>query len=123
MRMSKMSVNIGFTVPPSMADEFEQLAREERSTKSELFRRMFRVYQTYRNPIKQRADAPETWMERLILEAQEEERRAPMQAGEFMAGIEKAQRYGEQRAKALGIESEEELNKILYAERKAASRP
>lgn len=121
--MSKVSKNIGFTVPPEMADELERFAREDRSTKSEFFRHMFRVYKTYRNTVRQRTDNTAGWVERLILEAQEEERRDPMPAGEFMTRIEKAQRYGERRAKALGIESEEQLNETLYAERKAARRP
>jgi metal-responsive CopG/Arc/MetJ family transcriptional regulator len=53
MGMAKTTVNIGFTVPPSMAEEFERLAREEQSTKSELFRRMFRLYQSYREQSEQ----------------------------------------------------------------------
>lgn len=118
--MSRISKNIGVTVPPAMADEFEQMAREEQSTKSEMFRRMLRFYQAYRNPIKQRTDNTEGWVERLILEAQEEERQNPMSAKEFAAEIEKAQRYGAERSKALGIQSEEELNEMLYAERKTS---
>ena len=51
--MAKTTVNIGFTVPPGMAEAFERLAREEQSTKSELFRRMFRLYQSYRGQAEQ----------------------------------------------------------------------
>lgn len=39
---------IGFSVPPSTAREYEHMAEKERRTKSELFREMFRMYQTYR---------------------------------------------------------------------------
>ena len=49
MNMARVnSKNIAFTVPPVMAEEFERLAEEEQSTKSELFRRMFRFYQASR---------------------------------------------------------------------------
>jgi hypothetical protein len=39
--MARASRNLGFTVPPRMTEEFERVAEEEGSTKSELFRRMF----------------------------------------------------------------------------------
>jgi metal-responsive CopG/Arc/MetJ family transcriptional regulator len=48
MTMSRVTKIMGFSVPPSMAEEFESIAREERRTKSELFREMLRLYQTYR---------------------------------------------------------------------------
>jgi metal-responsive CopG/Arc/MetJ family transcriptional regulator len=56
-----------------MAEELEQMAKEEQRTKSELFRAMFRVYRTYR---KQIAQAEE---ERLteIVQASRSEAREP----------------------------------------------
>jgi len=120
MTMARISKNLGFTVPPRMAEEFERVAVEEGSTKSELFRRMFRLYQSYRTPIKKRFEVTDEWVERLILEAQEEERRNPISAEEFAASIKSAQQYGAERLKALGITSEEQLDEILYAERKAS---
>ncbi len=51
--MSRTTTNIGFTVPPGMAEEFARLSREEQSTKSELFRRMFRLYQRYQEQAEQ----------------------------------------------------------------------
>jgi metal-responsive CopG/Arc/MetJ family transcriptional regulator len=48
MSMSRTTKVLAISVPPAMADEFEQLAREEQSTKSELFRVMLRVYRSYR---------------------------------------------------------------------------
>lgn len=120
MGMSRVSKNLGFTVPPRMAEEFEQVAVEEGSTKSELFRRMFRLYQTYRKPLKQQGDFTEAWMERLILEAQEEERRNPMSTEAFTAETERLMRYGAERSRALGIQSEEDLNELLYADRQTS---
>jgi metal-responsive CopG/Arc/MetJ family transcriptional regulator len=114
--MARISKNLGFTVPPRMAEEFEQVATEEGSTKSELFRRMFRLYQSYRTPLKNRAKAPDVWVERLILEAQAEERRKPLTTREFEVEMERAKRYGAKRAKTLGMTSEKELNDVLYAE-------
>lgn len=51
--MARTTKVVGFTVPSSMAEELEQMAREEQRTKSELFRAMFRVYRTYRKQIAQ----------------------------------------------------------------------
>ena len=115
--MARTSRNLRFTVPPRMADEFERVAEEEGSTKSELFRRMFRLYQTYRAPLVNRTQAPDAWVERLILEAQEAERRGPLNAKEYSAEMERSQIYGAQRAKALGINSEKELENMLYGKR------
>lgn len=120
MSMSRVSKNLGFTVPPRMAEEFEQVAVEEGSTKSELFRRMFRLYQSYRKPLKQQGSATEAWVERLILEAQAEERRNPMSAEELTAETERLMRYGAERSRALGIQSEEALNELLYADRQTS---
>lgn len=115
--MARISKNLGFTVSPAMADKFEQVAKREQSTKSELFRRMFRLYLSYVEPIQERSDTPDAWAERLILEAQEQDRQNPISGQAFLAEIEQAQRYGAKRSKALGITSEEALNAILYEER------
>jgi hypothetical protein len=109
--MARTSRNLGFTVPPRMAEEFERVAEEEGSTKSELFRRMFRLYQSYRTPLGEQA--PESWVERLIREAQDTERRAPLSAQEYGAALQRAQRYGSRRAKALGLTSETDLDRVL----------
>ena len=37
-----------FSVPPTVAKEMETLAKQERRTKSDLFRDMLRVYRRYR---------------------------------------------------------------------------
>jgi hypothetical protein len=117
MSMARISKNLGFTVPPAMVEEFEQTAREERSTKSELFRRMFRLYQSYRTPFRERRGDSAMWAERLIAEAQEEERRSPLSDEAFRTGIEQAVRYGAERAQAVGVTSEEDVNDIVYEER------
>lgn len=117
--MSRISKNIGVTVPPAMADEFERVARREHSTKSELFRRMFRLYLTYQGPPARSGAAPETWIERAILEAAEEKKANPMAPEELRTLDEELTRYGATRAEAMGIdvENEEEINDLIYAER------
>ncbi len=57
----------------------------------------------------------------LIQEAQEEERRNPMSAEAFKAESERLARYGQERLKAVGMDTmtEEEFDEMLYAERKA----
>jgi metal-responsive CopG/Arc/MetJ family transcriptional regulator len=46
--MSRTTKTLGFSMPAAMVEEFETLCEEERRTKSELFRAMFRVYKYYR---------------------------------------------------------------------------
>jgi hypothetical protein len=46
--MARIARTIGFSVPPSVAEEVERLAAEEGRTKSELFREMVRVYRAHR---------------------------------------------------------------------------
>jgi metal-responsive CopG/Arc/MetJ family transcriptional regulator len=120
MSMSRITKIIGFSVPPVLADEVEQIAREEKRTKSELFREMLRVYRSYRKKQPEPA-IDEAWAMQVIREAQEEERRSPLSDAEFMATIKRAQQYGAERLKALGMDkmTEEEFNEMLYAERKA----
>ena len=57
MTKTRTTKILGFSVPPSMAEEFEALRIEEARTKSELFRAMFRVYKYYRK--QGHADLPE----------------------------------------------------------------
>jgi len=117
--MTRLTKIIGFSVPPVLADEVEQIAQEEKRTKSELFREMLRVYRSYRKRQPEPA-IDDVWVMQVINEAQEEERSNPMSVEEFAASIKRAQQYGAERSKALGITSEEELNEMLYAERKAS---
>ncbi len=117
MSVARVSRNLGFTVPPGMAEEFERLAREEGSTKSELFRRMFRLYQSYRTPPKSRGGTAVAWVERLLAEAQTEERQSPLSDEAFEEGMERAMRYGAERANVIEISSPEDVNDIVYEER------
>ena len=118
MNTTRVSKNIGFTVPPRMAVDFDRLAIEEGSTKSELFRRMFRLYQSYRTPFEERgATRSASWAERLLAEAASEERRSPLTDEAFRDGIERATRYGVKRAESIGVSSEQKMNDIVYEER------
>ena len=121
MIMTRISKNIAFTVPPTMAEEFEQLASEEQSTKSELFRRIFRFYLASRKAPKKQLGNSETnfdvWIEQVIFDAIEEKKTNPM-SDEALCGLdEKLLNYGAERAQALGITSEEQINDIVYEER------
>ncbi len=87
-----------------MAEEFDRVASEEGSTKSELFRRMFRLYQSYRTP-RQSAD-PGAWAERLIMEAKQAEETKPLTPTEYRTELMRATQYGAERAAALGLTEE-----------------
>ena len=107
--------HVGFTVPPPMEEELEQMAKEEHRTKSELFREMVRVYRSYRK----RHPEPEIdqeWVMQVIREAQEEEKRNPMTDEEAMAISEELMRYGAQQAKKMGI-TLEDVDRIIHEER------
>jgi metal-responsive CopG/Arc/MetJ family transcriptional regulator len=107
--------HVGFTVPPPMEEELEQMAKEEHRTKSELFREMVRVYRSYRK----RHPEPEIdqeWVMQVLREAQEEEKRNPMTDEEAMAISEELMRYGAQQAKKMGI-TLEDVDRIIHEER------
>jgi len=112
--MGRSTRAIGFSVPPALAEEVEQVAHEERRTKSELFREMFRVYQLYR---KQREQEEERWVMDLIREAQEEQEQHPMTAEALVGGLQEIGRYGAQRAKKLGIKPRD-IDRIIDESRK-----
>ena len=118
MSTTQTMKNVGFTVPPAMADEIEQMAKKEHRTKSEFFRRMFTLYRTYR---KQLEEAEEEQFERMVdgviaeaLKAQEEGRPL-MTDEEFTAESKRLMEYGANQAKKLGInvEDDEEINRII----------
>lgn len=71
--MSRTTKVLGFSVPPSMLEEVEQMAREEHRTKSELFREMLRVYRVYRKRY------PEPYIDpaRVMHNTQKEEQGSP----------------------------------------------
>ena len=115
--MARTTKILGFSVPSSMVDEVEQIAREERRTKSELFRRMFGVYKTYRKQLEQ---AEEERFQRMIDEAIEEglrEKENPtMSEEEYDTLEEELLRYGERQAKKMGI-TREDVDRIIREER------
>jgi len=111
--MARVTKTIGFSVPPPVRKEVEQMAKEERRTKSELFREMVRVYKRYRT---QREQDEEAWVSKLIQEAQEEERLRPLTPEELRKEDARLARYGEQQAKKLGIKPKD-LTRVIHEHR------
>ena len=72
--MSKTAQTLGFSVPPAMVKEVETMARQERRTKSELFREMVRVYRRYRD---ERDRDELRWVNNIIAEAKAQQERIP----------------------------------------------
>jgi metal-responsive CopG/Arc/MetJ family transcriptional regulator len=115
MATTQTMKHVGFTVPPPMEEELEQMAKEEHRTKSELFREMVRVYRSYRK----RHPEPEIddeWVMQVLREAQEEEKRNPMTDEEFMEESRKLAEYGARQAKKLGIDvdDDEVINRMIH---------
>src|SRR5207253_3088330 len=113
MPMGRTTKIIGFSVPPTLVREVERLAKEERRTKSELFREMLRVYDRYR---KQRERDEERWVMQVIREAQEEERTNPMTTEQLLAEEKRLARYGARQAKKLGIK-QKDIDRIIHESR------
>jgi metal-responsive CopG/Arc/MetJ family transcriptional regulator len=110
--------NVGFTVPPAMAEEIDRMAHEEHRTKSELFREMMRVYRMYH---KQLEKAEEEQFQRMIdgviaeaLKAQEEGR-SLMTDEEAEKMEQELMRYGAEQGRKTGInvEDDEEINRMI----------
>ncbi len=53
-------------------------------------------------------------VERLILEAREAERVSPLSAEAFAQEMDTLRQYGAERARALGIASEDDVDRIVY---------
>lgn len=70
MSVTRMTRMVGFSIPPTMAEEFERMAEEEQRTKSELFREMFRVYRNYRLQQRQEGTGPDRPKTPAVEEAQ-----------------------------------------------------
>jgi hypothetical protein len=112
--MGRITKVIGFSVPPALADEVEQVAKAERRTKSELFREMFRVYQVYR---KQREQEEERWVMDLIREAQEEQDKNPMSPEDLVKELKDLAHDVSLQAKKRGIKPKD-VNQIIDESRK-----
>jgi metal-responsive CopG/Arc/MetJ family transcriptional regulator len=113
MLMGRTAKVIGFSVPPVLVQEVEQMAKEKQRSKSELFREMVRVYKRYRQ---QKAQEEDRWVMSLILEAQEEQTKNPMTQDELIKEDQRLTRYGEQQAKKTGLKPKD-INHEIHAYR------
>ena len=107
--MSRTTKVLGFSVPPEVAQAFEEMAQCEHRTKSELFREMFRLYQHYRT---RQTEYDDAWVMQMIHEAKE----GPMTEAELLKEGQALAHYGARRAKALGYTSldEESIERIIH---------
>jgi hypothetical protein len=113
--MSRTTRVLGFSVPPTVVEEVEQTARQERRTKSELFREMWRVYRRYRL-LRDRDE--DRWVMTLIEEAKAEQARNPVTRDELLAEDQRLIRYGVQQAKRVGIKPKD-TDRLIHEHRKA----
>src|SRR5258708_32910865 len=108
--MSRTTQILAFSVPPAVAREIEILAKQERRTKSDLFREMVRVYERYRA---QRELDEKRWVEKLIVEVTAEQAKHPMSVEEMHKESDRIARYGERQAKKLGIKPKD-VNRLAH---------
>lgn len=104
---------IGFSVPPALARDVESLAKEERRTKSELFREMVRVYRRYRV---HRDRDEERWVANLVEQVKAEERQRPTPAGELIREDDELLAYGARQARKLAIKPKD-IDALVHAHR------
>ena len=107
---------LGFSVPPAVVKEVATLAKQERRTKSELFREMVRVYRRYRT---HRDRDEDRWVQGIIEEAKAEQERNPMSVEDILKDSERLSRYGARRAKKLGIKTDmNSITRLIHERRK-----
>jgi metal-responsive CopG/Arc/MetJ family transcriptional regulator len=116
MNVSRTSKILGFSVPPTVVKEVETLAKEERRTKSELFREMVRVYRRYRQ---QRQLDDERVIMALIAETKAEEAKNPTSVEQLVSESERLSGYGAAQAKKLNVKAGD-TNRIIHERRKAS---
>ncbi len=113
--MSRTTHTLGFSVPPALAKEVSSLAKEERRTKSELFREMLRVYRRYRAD---RDREEECWVMRIVEEAKAEQAKNPLSVEDILSESERISRYGASQARKLGIKPKD-VNRIVHEYRQS----
>ncbi len=119
--MSRTTKTLGFSVPPAVAREVETLAKQERRTKSELFREMVRVYRRFRD---QRDRDEARWIANLIEDASSEQANTPVTTDEILSASERLARAGAKRASQLGIETgPRNINHLVHERRKNRRSP
>jgi hypothetical protein len=112
--------NVGFTVPPAMAEEIDRMAHEEHRTKSEFFRRMFTLYRTYREQLEQAEEEQfERMIDEAIAEGLREKEHPTMTTEEILRESKSLAEYGARQAQKLGIDvdDDEVINRIVHEER------
>ena len=118
--MSRTTQIIGFSVPATLVQQLEALAKEECRTKSELFREMFRVYTRYRR-IRDRDE--ERWILNVIEEGKREQSGKAMSRDEMLKESERLSTYGEQQAKRRGLKAGMNSVSRIIHERRRARKP
>ena len=111
--------HVGFTIPPPMEEELEQMAKEEHRTKSEMFREMVRFYRTYRKRFERVEDERfERMIDEIIAEAikAQEEGRSLMTEKEAERAERGLFRYGAEQAKKMEIKLED-VDRIIREHR------
>jgi metal-responsive CopG/Arc/MetJ family transcriptional regulator len=108
--MSRTTKIMGFSVPPTVVKEVEMPAKQERRTKSELFREMVRVYRRYRD---QRDRDENRWIMGIIEEAKAEQERNPMSTEDMLKESDRLSRHGARQAQKLGIKPQD-IDRIVH---------
>ncbi len=111
---------IGFSVPPAIADQIEDIARRENRTKSELFREMFRVWEERKQTEREREF--EYRLTKALVEAEAEKTRSPRPEDPLLVESLELAGYGQQQAEKLGL-TEHKIDRIVYEERQQARQP
>lgn len=101
---------MGFSVAPAIVREVETFAKQERRTKSELFREMVRVYRRYRE---QRDRDEERWIAGVVTEAKADREKNPLSVESMLKESGRLSRYGARQARKLGVKPED-IDRIVH---------
>jgi hypothetical protein len=113
--MPRQTETINFSVSPVMLREVERIARAERRPGKSVFRDMVNAYKARRQPS---AAMVEPWVEEVIREAKEEQKKQPLSTDDLAAQLKTFARDFSKRAKARGIAAKD-IDRLIHDVRRS----
>lgn len=113
--MPRQTETIDFSISPVMLREVERIAKAERRPGKSVFRDMVKAYKDRR---KQSSSGAEPWVEELIREAKEEQKKHPQSPDEIASQLKTSARDFSKRAKARGI-TVRDIDRLIHDVRNA----
>ena len=113
--MPRQAETINFSVSPVMLREVERIARAERRPGKSVFRDMVKAYKERRQ---HSAATVELWVEDVIREAKEEQKKQPLSPDDLAAQLKSFAQDVSKRAKARGITAKD-IDRLIHDVRRS----